>query len=370
MKSSLKVTAVVLCAGMGERAKLGYNKILHPYGGCSVAARTVKKFERFDRIVVVCSPEDKETLKSLIDCEKAEYVYGGATRTESVRNALKAVVNTDIVIIHDGARPFVTKEIIDKSVASAIEYGSGIAAIKSVNAIKYFKDGKAVTLNRDDVFSVQTPQSFRFDEIKKAYDSVAGNFADDSEVYELAGFSPTLTEGSRDNVKLTEPADFFGLNDVYRIGFGFDVHRFEKCRDLILCGRKFNYEKGLLGHSDADAPVHAIMDALLSAAGMPDIGVLFPDNDPKYKDANSIKLLESVRESVCSRFEIVNVSVCIIAQKPKIAPYVSQMRQNLANALNIAAERVNISATTSELLGITGDGSGLAASADVLIKLI
>lgn len=370
MKSSPEITAVVLCAGMGERAKLGYNKILHPYGGCSVAARAVKKFTRFDRLVVVCSENDEKTLKNLIDCDKAEYVYGGETRTQSVRNALNAVKNTDIVIIHDGARPFVSEETIDESVASALKYGSGIAAIKSVNAVKYVKDGKTVTLDRDKVYSVQTPQSFRFDEIKTAYDAVSGNFADDSEVYERAGFTPHLTEGSRDNIKLTQPADFSGLNDVYRIGFGFDVHRFEKGRDLILCGRKFDCDKGLLGHSDADAPVHAIMDAILSAAGMPDIGVLFPDSDPKYENANSIKLLESVRESVSARFEIINVSVCIIAQKPKISPYVSQMRENLANALTVDAERINISATTSELLGITGDGSGLAAAADVLLRLI
>lgn len=368
MKSLPEITAIVLCAGSSTRAQLGYNKVLHGLSDTTVAARTAEKFARFDRLIVVCTAADEPAMRGLIRHPNAEFVTGGSTRTESVRNALKHVGSTDIVIIHDGARPFVTGEVIDDSVQSAIKTGSGIAAIRSVNALKILKDGKLVPLNRDSAFVIQTPQSFRFSEIRDAYSKIAGNYADDSEVYSLAGYDCTLSKGDPSNVKLTSYRDFAGLNDAYRIGFGFDVHRLEEGRKLVLCGVTVPYEKGLLGHSDADVPVHAVMDAILSAAGLPDIGVLFPDTDPALEGADSIGLLREVVRRA-SGFEIINVSVCIIAEKPKLASFVPAMRETLANALGIDKVNVNVSATTTEKLGVTGEGKGIAAAADVLLKI-
>lgn len=365
---SYDITAVILCAGCGSRAGLSYNKILHPIDGVSVAARTAEKFSRFDRLIIVCRPEDEDALKNAIARPDAEYVAGGKTRTESVRNALNAIRHTDIVIIQDGARPFTDESTVDASIASALKYGSGIAAVNPTSALKVTDGKRLSSIDRDMAFIIQTPQTFRFDEIKSAYDTVAGDYADDSEVYERAGFAARLVSGSPDNVKLTSYRDLAGLNDAYRIGFGFDVHPFADGRKLVLCGRVFEYDKGLMGHSDADVPVHALMDALLSAAGLPDIGILFPDSDIKYSGADSIGLLKQVKNMLNS-YEIINASLCIMTQKPKISPYRNEMLKNLAEALETDGSKINLSATTTEFLGIIGEGKGIAAAADVLLRL-
>ena len=364
---SFKVVAVVLCAGSGSRANLGYNKILHDLSGVSVARRSVEKFLHCDRVIVVCAKDDEELLRSQLPYDNIEFDLGGNTRTQSVRNALAVIDSADIVVIHDGARPFVSPKIIEACINSAINSGSGVATVKSINSVKIEIDDKIKTVNRDSVYSVQTPQAFKFEQIFSAYRSVEGDYADDSEIYEIAGFTPTLVEGDYANIKLTTPSDFIGLNGGYKLGYGFDVHRFIQNRPLILCGEKIAHPLGLDGHSDADAPVHAIIDAILSCLGFADIGVLFPDTDPTLKDANSMDLLKKV-VALSDGYIIESVSVCIITQKPKLAPHIKKMRANISCALSIPIEKVNISATTSELLGITGDGRGLASSADVLMR--
>ena len=296
MKLSSKVTAIVLCAGLGSRAKLGYNKVLHSLGNLSVGATTAKKFSSFD-LIVVCSKEDEEVLRAEIGRDDITFVRGGNSRTESVRNALSVVKNADIVIIHDGARPFVSKSVIEASVESAIAFGSGVVGVKSVNALrKLLPNGSSIAINREEIVTVQTPQTFRFSEIKNAYDNFVGNASDDSEVYEKAGYSVRIVEGEHDNIKLTTPSDFVGLNGIFKIGHGFDVHRLVENRKLVLCGKSFDYPLGLLGHSDADVPVHAIMDALLGACALGDIGKLFPDSDAEFKDISSVLLLKKVAE--------------------------------------------------------------------------
>ncbi len=366
---SYKIAAVVLCAGKGARADLGYNKTLHTIGANSVAAMSANKFAHLDQVVVVCAANELEQMRATITLPNATFVAGGETRTESVRNALCAIESADVVIIHDGTRPYVNKRTIDECVQSAITHKSGVAAVKSTNALKLKTENGCAALDRERVYVVQTPQAFDFDALKAAYDAAPGSYADDSEVFELAGHTCHLVEGSYDNVKLTTPSDFMGLNGAYRVGFGYDVHQFAEGKKLVLCGRTFDYPRGLVGHSDADAPVHALMDALLSAAGLPDIGVLFPDTDMSFKNADSMKLLEKVMARL-NEFEVVNASLCIMAQAPKMSPHVMEMRTNLAAAMGIDVSRVNISATTTEHLGIVGEGKGLAASADVLIRKI
>lgn len=368
MKSSPRVTAVVLCAGMGSRAGLGYNKVLYPVGNLSVGAFAAKKFDDYS-LVVVCSQADEDILRAEIGRDDALFVRGGNTRSDSVRAALNAITDADVVIIHDGARPYIRSEVVKKSVESALVYGSGVVGVRSVNAMRRLNaDGSSVAVDRGELFTVQTPQTFRYGEIKRAYKVVQGSFADDAEVYERAGFTVHLVEGDADNVKLTTPADFAGLNGAYRIGYGYDVHKLVENRKLVLCGVTIDYPLGLLGHSDADAPVHALMDALLSAAGLPDIGVLFPDTDERYAGADSVKLLENV----CSRlsgFEIVNASICIMAQKPKLASIIPVMRDKLSAVLGIERDRLNVSATTTEGLGVVGEGKGIASAAEVLLKI-
>ena len=366
-KSYPKICAVVLCAGKGLRSGLGYNKVLHSFAHENIAVKSIKKFLRFDEVIVVCDDDTREVLRSSLPYENLRFVNGGDSRTDSVKNALYSIEKCDVVVIHDGARPFVSDKIIDESIESAINYGSGVVAYSSTNALKKVVDGKAQSVDRQDYYVVQTPQSFNYEKLMDAYARVDGSYADDSEVFERAGYDVHITSGSRDNVKLTTPSDFLGLNGAYRVGYGFDVHAFCENRKLVLCGKTIDYPLGLLGHSDADAPVHAIMDALLSACSLPDIGVLFPDTDPAFKGANSMHLLAEVMKKITD-YEIVNVSVCIITQKPKIAPHVMDMRQNLASALAIDVGDVNVSATTTEHLGITGEGKGLASSAMVLVR--
>lgn len=366
-KSYPKICAVVLCAGKGLRSGLGYNKVLHSFAHENIAVKSIKKFLRFDEVIVVCDDDTREVLRSSLPYENVRFVNGGDSRTDSVKNALYSIEKCDVVVIHDGARPFVSDKIIDESIESAINYGSGVVAYSSTNALKKVVDGKAQSVDRQDYYVVQTPQSFNYEKLMDAYACVDGSYADDSEVFERAGYDVHITSGSRDNVKLTTPSDFLGLNGAYRVGYGFDVHAFCENRKLVLCGKTIDYPLGLLGHSDADAPVHAIMDALLSACSLPDIGVLFPDTDPAFKGANSMHLLAEVIKKITD-YEIVNVSVCIITQKPKIAPHVMDMRQNLASALAIDIGDVNVSATTTEHLGITGEGKGLASSAMVLVR--
>ena len=369
---TLKVAAVVLCAGKGERAGLPYNKLLYHIGDKTVLDLTLDAFAGsglFDDLLCASSPTDYDVICELAINYGARVCVGGATRTESVRRALaKLPADTDIVLIHDGARPFVTRPVLERAALSAAQFGSGIVAVPSVDAVKVVRDGEITdSLPKDGLYNAQTPQAFRFGEITDAYARVEGNYGDDCEVYQLAGYRPHVVRGEYTNRKITTPADVFNLSSAYRIGFGYDVHRLVEGRALILGGVKIPYEKGLLGHSDADVLTHALMDALLSAAGLPDIGVLFPDTDPAYEGCSSVKLLEKVRDMLAGRnVSVLSVSCVVMAEKPKLAKIIPQMTECLARTLDVPPSAVNISATTTEKLGIIGDGAGIAASACVL----
>ncbi len=371
--SSCDVAAVIVCAGKGERTGLAYNKILYHIGRKTVIETVLDSFKKsvVGRIVLVVAQNDRDEISELVqDYPDVSICTGGATRTESVRNGLNAVGHCDIVVIHDGARPFVKPETIDASVASAIEYGSGIATVPAVDTIRQIADdGASHTLPRDTLFNVQTPQTFRYAQIKGAYDGVDGVFTDDAEIYERAGFVPRMVDGAYDNVKITTAQDLVKrLPDGMRIGIGFDVHRLTEGRPLILGGVNIPYERGLLGHSDADVLTHAIMDALLSAAGLPDIGVLFPDDAPELEGISSLILLDRVALRVAqSGKTIVDISAVVMAQKPKLAAHIEDIRATLAARLGIETGAVNVSATTTEMLGIIGKGDAIAASAACLL---
>ena len=379
--------AVIVAAGKGERAGLGGNKVFFPVGGRSVLARCLDAFERcgrFDGIALVLSEADEPAFAALSGREgpfplvKA-IARGGATRRDSVRNGLKALPeDCETVAIHDAARPFVPDAVIEATMESAERFGSGVICTPVVDTIKQIMpDGRVVSPERDSLRAVQTPQAFDYRKILAAHERALEEdlpVTDDAMLFEhyYGGVRLVTAEGAEANKKLTTKADFDALNaggtPDFRVGQGYDVHRLVEGRKLILCGVDISWEKGLDGHSDADVAVHALMDALLGALGLGDIGRHFPDTDPAYRGADSMKLLDAVMEMVRERgYRVGNADVTIVAQRPKLAPYIEDMRANLARGLGVDVARVNVKATTTERLGFEGEGLGISAQAVALL---
>ena len=282
--------------------------------------------------------------------------------------------------------PLVTAEVIARTLESAKKYGSGVAAVPLKDTVKRVNEGGVVvdTPPRDALRAVQTPQTFEAELIRRAHAAYAlGERAtDDAALAERMGVKVRLTEGDVENIKLTTPEDMLLARQVIlrregqkeekpmvRIGHGYDVHRLTEERKLILCGVEIPYTLGLLGHSDADVALHALMDALLGAAALGDIGRHFPDTDPAYKGADSGKLLDHVVALLEEKGYVVgNVDVTIICQRPKLKDYIEQMRQNVARHLKVDADCVNIKATTTEKLGFEGEGLGISSHAVACIE--
>lgn len=331
--------------------------------GEPLAAMSIKAFRSvgIDEIYVAVPKGDSEVRIALSDYG-VNFFEGGASRTESVKNGLKAIahLSPEIVSIHDGARPFVSKDVIVRTIQSARQFSSGVAAVKTTDFIVSNRDGYT-PLDRDYLYNIQTPQSFSYAALKQAYNEFEGDAFDDSSVF--AKFKEVrLVEGDYENIKLTRPNDF-ALRSA-RAGVGYDVHKLVSGRKLILCGVEVPYELGLLGHSDADVATHAVMDALLSAAALPDIGTLFPDTSSEYKNADSIELLKRVHNKIDGLdFAVGNVSVTIAAEKPKLFAYKDEMRRRLAAALQTDVQTIAVAATTTEGLGIIGNSAGMAAFA-------
>ena len=367
------VCGLILCAGVGARSGLAYNKLLHYVGKKTILEMTLDAFSESCCTALILTAHENDMEK--ICAIAAEYkgitvILGGATRAESVRLGLKAAVDCDIVVIHDGARPYIQPHLIDLTVQSALLHGSGILAVPAVDTIKEVNGEDIVrTLQRDNLFHVQTPQTFVYTQIADAYNRVPGNAFDDSEVFLKAGYLPKIVLGDYANSKVTLAEDFFRVASTRcKIGTGFDVHRLIAGRKLILGGVHIPFVKGLDGHSDADVLTHAVMDALLSAAQLPDIGVLFPDNDTKFKDADSVALLQKVHALITGRgFTIGNISAVVMAEQPKLAPTIQKICVTLAESLSIHPNQINVSATTTEKLGIIGEEQGIAASATCLL---
>ncbi len=300
-------------------------------------------------------------------------VAGGDQRQDSVSNGLEKVTG-EIVVIHDAARPMVTCEIIERSIEEAFTTGACIAAVPVIDTIKSASEGNLVrsTVDRSNLFSVQTPQTFRTELIRAAYAKACadGVYAtDDAALVERLQEKVTIVPGSYDNIKVTTPSDValatmkLGGCET-RTGFGFDVHTLVEGRKLILGGVEIEFEKGLLGHSDADVMLHAIADACLGAAALGDIGRHFPDTDPQYKGVSSARLLHHVAHLVGENgWRVVNVDATLVCQRPKIAPFVPRMTHIIAECLGIEPDRVSIKGTTTEGLGYAGRGEGIGCYA-------
>ena len=280
--------------------------------------------------------------------------------------------------VQDGARPLVSDEVIDRTVRAAHSYGAAAPAVPVKDTIKVAQGGLvASTPDRSQLRAVQTPQVFDFDLLRGALKKAEAEnltVTDDCSAVEQMGMSVKLVEGDERNIKVTTPLDLKMAallleENKMRIGHGYDVHRLAEGRDLILGGVKIDYPLGLDGHSDADVLLHAVADALLGAAGLGDIGLHFPDTDPRYKGADSRMLLRVVREKVTAAgYRISKVDVTMIDQRQKLRPYIGQMAENLAFDLQIDVSRVNVKATTEEHLGFTGEGLGMACHAVCLLE--
>lgn len=382
--------AVLLAGGSGSRMGAGKNKVLLSLAGEPVICRAAKAFRSLvDGMVVVAREEDRQAIQQALSAaglmENTCIVPGGDTRQASVWNGLQALpASCEMVLIHDGARCLVDEDTIRRAMAGAEACGAGVAAIPAVDTVKQVDEDERVTDTPDRMFlrAVQTPQAFAVPLIRRAHEQAQLDHflgTDDASLVERLGAPVQLTLGSRRNLKLTTPEDFAAAQAMLcpspvlpslRIGQGYDVHRLVPDRALILCGVEIPHTLGLLGHSDADVALHALMDAMLGAMALGDIGRHFPDTDPQYKGISSLKLLKHVVSLLLDQgARVTNADVTIVAQRPKLLPYVPQMRQNTADALGLPISRVNVKATTTERLAFEGREEGISAQAVCLVEV-
>ena len=367
-----KVCAVIVAAGKGRR--MGFDKMLFKIDGVAVVEKSIQAFENntlTDSIVVVAGEniDDIKEIAAKYSKVKA-VVMGGAERAESVANGLAETEDGCLVAVHDGARPFVSQRIINDTVAAAYTSKAAIPCVAVKDTIKMCENNVVESsLQRSKLFITQTPQVFCCDTYKQLLkDNTDFTITDDAQLFEKAGFAVAVCAGEYENFKITTPDDIKKENKM-RIGHGYDVHKLVEGRKLILGGVDIPYEKGLLGHSDADVLAHAISDALLGSMALGDIGKHFPDTDPRYKGADSLYLMACVKKLLDEKgAKIVNVDATILCQRPKLAPHIVTMRENIARTLELDVDCVSVKATTEEGLGFTGSGEGIAVHSVCLVN--
>ncbi|HHX74590.1 MAG TPA: 2-C-methyl-D-erythritol 4-phosphate cytidylyltransferase [Firmicutes bacterium] len=380
---------IIPAAGQGSRMQAKINKQFLRLAGRPVVAHTVKDCldaAIFDQIIVVIAPGEEEIFRRDVLLpwfpeERITIATGGRERQDSVGNGLEFLdKEIEYVCIHDGARPLAGPLLLQKCLVQARASGAAVAAVPVKDTIKTIDGtGKVVdTPDRSHLWAVQTPQAFRRDWLEEAYRYGQKNnlqATDDATLLELCGYPVTVVPSDYSNLKITTAEDLalaealLGRKQTMRVGNGYDVHRLAAGRKLILGGVDIPYALGLLGHSDADVLVHAIMDAMLGALALGDIGGHFPDTDPRYRGSSSLQLLRQVA-GLCAEkgYRLSNLDAVIIAEQPKLAPYTETMRQNIAQALEVSAGCISVKATTTEGLGFTGRGEGIAALATALLS--
>ena len=387
-KLEKKVSAVLVAAGSSTR--MGFDKLSFDLGGETVVQRSIRAFAECPLVseIVLVAGKNREFLEQqAAACTKpVQVVQGGATRAESAKNGVLAA-HGELVAVHDAARPFVSQAVITAALEAAAVCGAAAPAVPVKDTVKRAVrgDGKTVpeqcmvtdTPDRSTLYAVQTPQCFDRAAYLAALDELDAEKArlvtDDCSLFELTGRPVQLTQGDYANLKITTREDLPRAeqkegNDM-RIGHGYDVHRLVEDRKLILGGVEVPFEKGLLGHSDADVLAHALADAILGACRGGDIGKLFPDTDPAYEGADSMVLLARVMDYARELgFEFVDADCTIACQQPKITPHRDAMRANLAHALGVDVENVGVAATTTEKLGWEGQGEGIGAWAVCLLQ--
>ncbi|MDP3487275.1 MAG: 2-C-methyl-D-erythritol 4-phosphate cytidylyltransferase [Bacillota bacterium] len=375
----MQTWVVITAAGSSTRMGAMGNKLAVLSSGKPIIVITVEAFIQagFDNIVVVIPSNCHAYYNALLASHPVVFAEGGTTRQESVYRGLKVLpAGCEYVLIHDGARPFVSSTLIHRVLSSAKQCGACIPVVSLSDTIYETRHGElSAILDRDKLGAVQTPQGFELELVLRAHENARAlglSATDDAALVKALGSKVLVVEGERSNIKITRPEDIIAVKPMsqVRTGLGIDVHRLVEGRPLILAGVHIPSVLGLLGHSDADVIIHATMDALLGAIGLGDIGQHFPDTDEKYLGANSMDLLSKVLALLkASQAEVLNVDLTLLLERPKIAPYKEQMQQNIAAALGINVNRVNVKATTNEGLGYIGAGEGAACYAVATVSV-
>lgn len=391
----MHVAAIIAAGGRGLRLGADRPKQFLDIGGRSILEMSVAALaasDRIDEIVIALPGEhldaESKAIRGVI-ARPLSFVSGGARRQDSVANAFaKTSTQSDVILIHDAARPFVTGEVIGRTIDGAESHGAAVAAVAAKDTVKQAGEPEAdgsrlirATIPRDTVFLAQTPQAFRRDILARALGEGAGvDATDEAMLVERLGLPVYVVEGDPSNIKITTAEDLAAAKAAafqtsvlqtslrMRIGNGYDLHTLVAGRPLILAGVRIDFTLGLSGHSDADVVCHAVTDAILGAAAIGDIGRLFPDTDPKWKDADSIKLLHGAVARVhAAGYRVSNVDVTVIAQQPKLLPYLDAMRKNLAAALAVETSAVSVKAKTNEGVDSMGRSESMACHAVALL---
>lgn len=391
IKNMGKVAVIIVAAGRGARAGSGGPKQYRNLGGKPIIRQTLEAFlsalastAPLPLILPVIHKDDsllyEKSVEGLSGIQKP--VVGGETRQESVKNALEHLANDppDLVLIHDAARPFASEELIERIMRQLVNEDGGvlpaIAVVDSLVRKSQSKDYETVT--RENLYAVQTPQAFRFSDILAAHRSAEhSNYTDDASILASFGGKIVFTDGDEQNFKITTPADFkkaerlmMTTHTDIRVGSGYDVHKFAPGSSVWLGGVEIPFDKKLKGHSDADVALHALTDAVLSSIADGDIGTHFPPSDDKWRGAPSDRFLSFACSRVRECGGIINMlALTIICEGPKIGPHASAMRKRIAEIADIDISKVSVQATTTEKLGFTGRGEGIAAQATATISM-
>ena len=380
------VTAIIAAGGRGERFGSGQPKQLVSIGGRTMLERSVDAFLTHAAVndVIVALPAELAVRPPAYLTQTAKplrIVAGGARRQDSVAAAFGVVAaSTDVIVVHDAARPFASADLIARTIAAAGESGAALAAIAARDTVKQVTGSMVrATLDRRTIYLAQTPQAFRREVLRDAL-AVTSDATDEASLAEQAGHPVRIVEGETTNIKITTPEDLWMAEAISRggkaartgrAGMGYDLHRLVEGRPLILGGVTIPFERGLAGHSDADAVCHAVTDALLGAAGAGDIGRYFPDTDPQWKGASSIDLLRRAVAIVNGLgLAVGNVDATVILERPRLSPHVDAMRANLAEVLGVTVDRVSVKGKTNEGVGELGRGEAIAVHAIALVRSV
>jgi 2-C-methyl-D-erythritol 4-phosphate cytidylyltransferase/2-C-methyl-D-erythritol 2,4-cyclodiphosphate synthase len=395
MGRSQDTVAILVAAGRGERAGEGPPKQYRGLGGEAVIARALRPFldnGRIGRVICAINPDHSDLygaaiadLPGKLRRKLAPPIPGGATRQASVYAALEAATSEcpDLCLIHDAARPFVQPRLIDTAMAAAAHTDGAIPGVMPTDTLKRVSSDGVVleTLARETLRSVQTPQAFRFAALLEAHRRAALQgaqlFTDDAQIAEWAGLRVTVFEGDPGNMKITHPGDFGTAEArihagilVSRTGTGFDVHAFGPGDHVWLGGIRIAHERGVMAHSDGDVVLHALTDAVLGGLCEGDIGTHFPPSDPQWKGASSARFLAYAAQRVRARGGVLDhLDATVMCEAPRIGPHREAIQARVAEIAGIAISHVSVKATTTEKLGFTGRGEGLAAQAAATIRL-
>ena len=376
--------AILVAAGRGTRLPGDVPKQYRSVGGEPILRRSIRAFADHPAIsgvrVVIHGNDHALYDRTVEGLSLLPPVEGGATRQESVRNGIESLAPfaPDSVMIHDAARPFVAPSSIAAAYHALGEAAGAIVAVPVFDSLKRADNGRLVAVDRKDLWRAQTPQAFRYDAIRAAHRAAAGrDLTDDAAVAEQAGLSVILAPGSEDNFKITTEADIARAEHLLaarpmlpRTGMGFDVHAFGPGDHVWLCGLRIPFERGLIGHSDADVGLHALVDAILGALADGDIGAHFSDRDPRWRGARSATFLQHAVDLVRARGgRVLHLDLTLICEHPRIRPHHAAMVARIAEITGLESNRVSVKATTTEKLGFTGRAEGIAGQAVATILL-